>query len=709
MSPLAILKLVGFATGAALHLYLCWLFIRRGGLRAVERVVLGLGACVGFWHLGNFIATIYEQLQVPGALWWLKSGHVIAYSALALLAPLGFHAQMRVWELMDEHAPRRFVTPFIWFGYVPLALLPWVIAQMWSEPYIHPVERLSNLKLPFTPFSLVFAFMLWSVIVLWECAGISFRLGHKLSGPRERRFFTMLGAVLAIQGVLNLTTYIFGARHWSVIGPYVEAIAMLGSIVPTAIIAYYIYRYRYLEIVIRQSLIYAAVAVIVMMIYLYGIRTLSEFLAARYGLRASVIEAILILAMVFLAAPLRGLTEHYIRRIFVREVGLYRDLVAQVGKAATSYGEMSHLIDFIEQRLSEALELSGVQLIPASQARGAAAEICTLAENYQWSQVEDESLLASLRAVYCDVLRREGRVVGLLAVSGPAQHLTADKREVLTVLSGHIAAALESCQLLEDKVRLERALAERERLASLGQMAATVAHEIKNPLSAIKSITQVMREDEEVSREYARDLDLINGEIDRLNRSVTQLLSFSRPAVVAASPARLSKVINGVIALARPEIEERGVSVSSHLAADPSLDGATAAALREVISNLLLNAVQAASSQVKIESRTEPDHRLRVSVTDDGAGIPRTMQEKVFEPFFTTKQRGTGLGLAIVARRIRDLDGSIALISPVDGERGTSFVLLLHQLMMVRTEPAVERDREARLERIVAAPGTTVD
>lgn len=679
MSPLAILKLVGFATGAALHLYLCWLFIRRRGLRNVERVILALGAIIGFWHLGNFLATIYEQLEISGACWWLKAGHVIAYVALALLPPVGFHAQMRVWEWMDERAPRRWFRPFISLGYVPLLLLPWVIGRLWSEPYLPPLERFSRLHLPFTSFTLVFAFMLWTVFVLWECAGVNVWLARRLTGARERRFFQMLAVVLLIQGGLNLTTYIFGARHWQTIGPYVEAIAMLGSIVPTAIIAYYIYRYRFLEIVIRQSLVYAAVAVIVLMIYLLGIRRFSQWLALQYGLRAIVIEAMLILAMVFLAAPLRRLTEHYINRLFVREVGLYRDLVAQVGSAATSYGEMSRLIAYLERHLSEALQLRVVRIIPASVAERGVRETCQLAEERQWIHIEDHSLLERLQAVFCDVLWREGHVVGLLLVGHPAEGFSAEKREVLTVIAGHLAAALENCQLLEAKVQLERALAERERLASLGQMAATVAHEIKNPLSAIKSITQVMREDETVSREYARDLDLINGEVDRLSRSVTQLLSFSRPSVVASSPARLSDIVAGVMALSRAEAEERGIVVTASLTADPQLDGTAAAALKEILGNLLLNAVQATErgGTVTIASQRASDARLLITVTDDGPGIPRSRQEKVFAPFFTTKQRGTGLGLAIVARRIREIDGDIRLVSPVAAERGTRFELIL--------------------------------
>ena len=98
-------------------------------------------------------------------------------------------------------------------------------------------------------------------------------------------------------------------------------------------------------------------------------------------------------------------------------------------------------------------------------------------------------------------------------------------------------APLDS-RLVEENVRLERRIAQSERLAALGRMAATVAHEVKNPLSAIKSIAQVLREDEYLKREYARDLELIVGETDRLSRSVTQMLSFARSAPQADEPRR---------------------------------------------------------------------------------------------------------------------------------------------------------------------------
>lgn len=670
LSPYEILKLVGFATGAVLHLYLCWMILHRYGMRQVERTLLGLGLSIGLWHLGNFSGVIYDMLDVNRGDWWLKLSDSVAYVALAFLPPVLAHAHLRAWGWLDERAPSRFFKPFIVAGYLPLFTLPWIIPQLWVGPYQEPISKLSQWMLPF---------ILWIVAVFGECALIDWRLSRVWQSKRESRFFEVFSATLAAIGILFLLTYVFGFRRWPGVGNYFDLIAKLSSLAPTAIVAYFIYRYRYLELVIRQSFVYATLAVIVMMVYLYGIRRLSLALEARYAVRADVIEALLILLVLFFAEPLRRLVERYLQRLFASEVGLYRELVAQVGAEASNYGELAHFIEFAEKRLREALHLEEVKIIPAGEGNDAQIETRQVAEARRLTEIEEAPLLERLNALACYALWREGRVVGLLIVRGDSQLLTSEKREVLAVLSGHIAVAIENCQLLEEKVKLERELAERERLASLGQMAATVAHEVKNPLSAIKSITQVMREDAEVSREYGRDLDLITGEVDRLNRSVSQLLSFSRPTAVAATPASLSEIVSGAQMLLRAEAEPRLVKFTVDLQADPKFDGERAAALKEILLNLTLNAIQAIplEGEVEIESSSTESGQLQIVVSDTGTGIPAETQEKIFVPFFTTKQRGTGLGLAIVARRVRDLNGSIQVISPLFDNRGTKFVLAL--------------------------------
>ncbi len=669
LSPFNILELVGFATGASLYLYLCWMLFQRYGIRRVERSLLALGLSIGLWHLGNFAESIYLLLiGARSGLWWLKSANVVSYVALAFLPPTLAHAHFRVWKWFDKRVPTQLFRTLIILGYLPLLILPWVVARLWDDPYEEPIRKLSFLLLPF---------IFWIIFIFFECAVIDWRLAAKLQSERERRFFEVFGASLVIIGGLFLLTYVFGARNWEVLGKYLDLIARLSSIAPATIVAYYIYRYRYLELVIRQSFVYAILAAIIMMVYINGIRRLSILLEGNYGVRADVIEALLILVVMFLAGPLRRLTEGYLQRLFAREVGLYRELVPQVGRAAASYGELDRFVQFAERRLSDALELVDVRIIPTNLARNETADVCRIAEERQLAEIEDRSLLGRLDAIAGYSLWREGRIVGLMIVKGEPQSLTPEKREVLAVLAGHIAVAIENCQLLEEKVKLERELAERERLASLGQMAATVAHEIKNPLSAIKSIAQVMREDEGVSREYGHDLDLITGEVDRLNRTVSQLLSFSRPAAVASTSASLREVVESVLAITRNEAEERNIRVTINLTADPDFDGETAAVIKEILLNLVFNAAQAINreGEVNIESEFNGSNQLHVSVTDDGIGIPLSLQEKIFEPFFTTKQRGTGLGLAIVARRTNEINGTIDLSSPVLEGHGTRFDL----------------------------------
>ncbi len=669
VSFLELFKLIGFATGAALHLYLSWLFLKQRGIRSTEKMLFWLGLVLGFWHLGNFAETVFDLLDVTSAVTLRRLADTIGYAALSCLPPLTLHAQMRLWQSFDERVKPNYVKLRLWLCYLPLLILPYSLSYIWRGDYGSPIEKLA-------PFLLLF--IVWIAAVLWESAGINFYLARQISASREKHFFEAIAVALFLMGSLFVVTYILGARHWGIFGNYLEVFAKMSSLIPTALIAYYIYRYRYLELVIRQSFVYAIFALLVMVIYLYGIRKVATMIEASYAIRPGVIEAILILGLMLLAEPLRRITALNIQRLFTREVGLYRDLVTQLGTEAEHYHSLKQFIAYAEKRISEALALREIS-ITTDTTDAKCKQLFEFAERWQEREIEDAELLIPIDALACYALWREEKVIGLMIVRSLPQHLSADKREVLTVLSGQLAIAIERASLLEEKVNLERELAERERLAVMGQMAATIAHEIKNPLSSIKSIAQVMREDETVSREYGRDLDLITGEINRLNRSVSQLLSFSRPAVVAATSAKLSEVTDNVIALTRTECEERNVKITTEIKANPTLDGSTVAALKEILTNLIINSAQAMPPNVDnglIHLTSEEP--LTISVTDNGSGIPLSLQQKIFEPFFTTKQRGTGLGLAIVARRVREIGGELSVASPVNDGRGTRFTLKFH-------------------------------
>jgi signal transduction histidine kinase len=259
----------------------------------------------------------------------------------------------------------------------------------------------------------------------------------------------------------------------------------------------------------------------------------------------------------------------------------------------------------------------------------------------------------------------------LMLVDAPSDALTQDVRGVLEVVSGQVALAIEDHRLIEENARLELRLAQDARLAALGQMAATVAHEVKNPLSAIKSIAQVLREDKNL-HEYERDLGLIVGETDRLNRSVTQLLSFARSTPEAISPARVDHLIRDLLDLFQAQAHRSDIGLEFNSATDIEVSGAIASAIRDALSNLLLNSLQATPGGGSVNITTRVDRNdLLVTVTDSGSGILPELKERIWEPFFTTRQRGTGLGLAIVRKRIEEVGGttSLARLDPVEGTR----------------------------------------
>ena len=687
MSPLEVLQLVGYSIGAVLPLWLAVLLLsRRRKLAPLERVLFVLALSIGGWHTSNLVITLHNLFGLTNNQWTtlLRLADTVAVFCITFTYSFLLHVHAHLWA----NAWSRPVTPReklgVYFSYVPTLFLAIVLPKIWTGAYAPMLTKLSFFVLPFA---------VWVAYVLGMISIKELLIARKSPYPSEQRIMRALAASFITVGVVIILALALGFGKGTWLRPYVLTIANLGSLLPSALLVYYIYRYRYLELVIEESLIVATFAAFILAIYLYGIRTLGEWMTAKFHVRAGVVEAVLILALTLAAAPMRRWLESRFHRLFAREATLYREIVARISSHAGQYKELPELLRFVEERTTQALGLREVRIIVSDAAesetssaeRGVSSypqetkawvdETLLISREQDWEPVEDESVLTTHGYGLAYPLRREDRTVGLLLVDGPSGSLTPDTRAVLAVLAGQIAIAIEDCRLVEENVRLERQLAEQERLAALGQMAATVAHEIKNPLSSIKSIAQVMSEDDRLSGDYARDLSLIVGETDRLSQSVTQLLSFARRDSPAEVPCRIEELVASVVGLFRPEAEEQGITVECSVESDEELDGVAVSAVRDSLANLLLNAVEAtpAGGRVVVETKRS-DGQVLIAVRDGGPGIPTEMQQRIWEPFFTTKQRGTGLGLAIVRKRMEEAGGSARLALTKNGE-GARFEL----------------------------------
>jgi signal transduction histidine kinase len=652
---------------------LAQLITHRSHLTSIERILAALALTMGGWHTSNLVVTLHELFDLGPDTWTtlLRVVDTIAVVSITFAYSFLLHVHLHLWANAHGRPLTKSERLRVYLSYIPTVFLVVAVPRLWTGDYAPMFTKLSFFVLPFA---------FWIAYVLGLIALTELLIARKAGNRSEKRIMRTLAFSFIGVGVVIFAALAFGLGEGTRAGLYLKTVANLSSLLPSVLLAYYIYRYRYLEIIIEESLIVVTFATLVLTVYVFGIRTIGDWTTERYGVRPGLVEALLILALALLAAPLRGWLAGRFYKLFEREAALYKEIVARIGSYAGQYKDLSDLLHFVEERTTQALGLRRTKIFINDSRQQTEPWINAVLEESRikdWTPVEDDPLLSEQSFKLAYPLRREDKVAGLLALDAAAASLTSDARSILGLLADQIAIAIDDSRLLEENLRLERELAERERLASLGRMAATVAHEIKNPLSAIKSIAQVMREDDGLRGEYDRDLGLIVGETDRLSQSVTQLLSFARREGPAAEPLTVDETLRSVVDLFRANAKEQGIALECDVKSEAQLAGKHVSALRDALSNLLLNALQATPHGGKVTlTVVSVDGYLLIGVQDSGPGIPPELRDRIWEPFFTTRQRGTGLGLAIVRKRVQEVGGSASLGVSGNG-RGALFQIRL--------------------------------
>jgi len=285
----------------------------------------------------------------------------------------------------------------------------------------------------------------------------------------------------------------------------------------------------------------------------------------------------------------------------------------------------------------------------------------------QWGQHHGGVLEQYLEMLLYNAI---GLLTGLL--SGRERQLTQQYRETarqLEVSYTHLKDQAD--QILEIEEQLRRA----DRLSALGELAAGLAHEIRNPLASIRGAAEILQdgvEDQDPRNEFSR---ILFRETDRLNRVVQDFLAFARPAPEDRSRLDVNPLVEEILKLIQLQAEKSGVRVEFRAGRVPIVLG-VGEKLKQVFLNLALNAVQAMpqGGTLVVATGTE-QNRAVIRFIDTGCGIPETEMGHIFDPFFTTRRNGTGLGLAITFRIVRGHGGTIEVDSRV-GE-GTEFRLYL--------------------------------
>ena len=383
---------------------------------------------------------------------------------------------------------------------------------------------------------------------------------------------------------------------------------------------------------------------------------------------------------------LEGLFQRIIE-ILSKRLGIYRGALHlyENGKVVTSTevvlgltpAEMKRGTDNQIEDIQKQVLASG-KAIGVPQTRSPRSPI----KLFESERVESKDVIA----FWCIPIIVEENVIGTLTIDKASDEFSAeDDRRLLTIIASIIAQRVKIQQTID-------ALVESERMATLGRLVRTIAHEVRNPLGSIRLGTQLLQHNDvefgSSIETYSEDIQLSQNEIkeytgiiikevDRLNRFIEQLLAFSKPTMEVAKQSDIHQLLDSSLAICRPELELRATTVITQYGDCPEVnvneDGIT-----QVLLNLFYNAIEAMETDGTLTIQTEyvPEtESVYVRIQDDGPGIPPEDIPMLFDPFYTTKQKGTGLGLYISQKILAEHRGHIEIDANL--EVGTAFIMSL--------------------------------
>src|SRR5229473_2559310 len=660
MGSLVYVRLIGYTAGTLLQLF--WMVVILGYRRQrnFERVFFFLCLALFFFYGGSLLALnsqIYYH-QPPVAL--NQFAIVIISIGLCTLPALLLHLHMEYAETRGLLQSKRWKLGVLLLFYAACLHLAYHrIPSLLQDPQF-------NFLVPGSSLGEGFAIIL-AVALAW-CGGWERRFATAAPDKPQRYFhWTLLAFFVA--SFLAVDALHLGPFHMQV--RTTETLATVFSllpILPFSVLIYLVFRHNFLQIGRQKNLLYAVSVTFLALLYLSLVRRLGTWLEPALPPEAT--ASILLFVLVIFIEPLQRALGRRLQETAQRAMDRVQRLTAEIQQEARQ-GNLESLRCFIERRTREEFELASAQLRFLDQS------------NAVLRPFSEEERRGAVRLSPEDhfPLRRGGQLVGVLHAEPHGAGFSGETRAALEFLCEQLPGALDLCRLIEEKLRLERELAERERLALVGQMAASISHNLKNPLGSMKTILQVQMENPELPESIRGETKMVLDEIGRLSTKLNQLLQFSRPSVrggsaIGSCDARVA--VEEVAGVLSHEAERRGVKMQSRVSGGSAIVSASAEAVNDILSNLVVNALEATPRGGRvIVSAASQDGVCSLTVEDDGPGIPAALREKILQPFFTTKSQGTGLGLAIVARRVAEFGGKMDWESPVQNGHGTRFEVTL--------------------------------
>jgi signal transduction histidine kinase len=555
---------------------------------------------------------------------------------------------------------------------------------------------------------------LWGFFVIYSIILIFFELKTCTGIKRNQLLYVFIASIVGFAGGATTFLSVFGVYPFGV--PFV--------FLYTATLAYSILRHRLFDIdfVIRTGTIYAYAS------FLFLIPLFVLFLGAQYFIFKdmnfvfSVLSLLLITASAYIFPQIRLHAEQTVEQYVFKEKYDYKKTIGELSKAMVSILNMDDLCKKIINTTTEAMDVNkaSVYIIDEDKDRYALCDsrgvtigfghvvdsfrrddpffkaveqhnkIIIREEVERFKDLSDSQLIiqmmTDMESEICIPLIAKSRLIGLvnLGMKGNKRMYSHEDIEMLTTLANSATIAIENAQLIENMKKTKKVMARADRLAGIGQLAAGIAHEIRNPLVAIKTSAQLLpdRYNDEEFRTYFSTI--VASEIDRATKKINDLLDYARPSAPFFQQENINEIIEGMVAFVKNDAYKKEQTIEINLSQELPTITLDRQQMKQVFINLLFNAIHSTPEKGKISITTKkrtksngPTDFIQVEVSDTGVGIPEEDLEKIFTPFFTTKakEEGSGLGLAMTHQIIEEHEGTIDVQSRIN--QGTTFTINL--------------------------------
>ena len=673
METIYLLAAFAFFVTAFIYGLMAVLIWRKGVKAEGDWVFFFTMVALAFWCLSNALVssfgTILEKPSNP--LGWILLQ--TSYPMLYAVPPAIRHCL--VLSQLSTKGWRKWAS--IALNY--LAMIP-VIIHLQTSPRPLPEHYGPTFSGP------LFFYLPLTIIEIWKRKELRTRYAQKPESLQV--IWAGLGGALLLEGLPHFFCHLYPEKT-----DFIGFIGKFAAFPPAFAIAYGVFRYRFMDIVLTRGLLYSSLGGLFLGLYLLVVQDGGKWLfpAGRFH---PVAFAVGLLTVFFafhrLFHMVRDGLQKGIDRCFFRHRLRSAEVLKSFSQTLTAWSDLSGLCRSFAEKVTESLGLSyGAVLFSDGAAHGTGEEVRLTFLRPRLLQISlpllvvEELAEGPLRSACNEagvglVLTlpcRQQRGWLLLGEKRSGRPFLSQETALIEAICGQLAVAIDNLYLIQSKVILEREMQHREKLAAIGQLAATVAHEIRNPIAGAKCLLQQVEEELNSTPQGKEYVHLALEDLERVEQSVSHLLLFARKEEYHFTEQDVTELVRTTVDRFATQVQDKTINVRLQ-EGSPVWAAIDEGKIHQTLVNLLANARDAVNGNGEIVvSVSTAGSEIEIRVSDTGPGLAPEDHDKIFEPFFTRKEKGTGLGLAIAKKIAEGHGGKISVASRLG--QGTTFTVAL--------------------------------